>query len=151
MKKQRYVPDLAGLMSECEANYMRLVKLMPEMKQQNRRIFGVALQRHKPLRVCLEVVEEFKYTVTLRVSHQHPHGQWLPQARLLVRVYHDARMAEVVEPDTSGQLRGVYHYPNQKMYQPDEKLQRNRYLGEWLRHCLLHGFSEDELDFATVS
>lgn len=151
MSNRRYVPDLAGLMTECEANYARLVKLMPDMKQQSKRTFGVALKQQHPIRVCLEVIEKFKYTVTLRVSHQDEQGDWLTRPNLLVRIYHDARMAEVVEPETSRQLRGAYGYPNEKMYQPDEKIQRNRYLGEWLRHCLLNGYAVDELDFATAS
>jgi uncharacterized protein YqiB (DUF1249 family) len=58
-------------------------------------------------------------------------------------VYHDARMAEVV---TFAHLRRVfphYDYPNPAMHQPDEKAQWNRFLGEWLSHCLRHGVPLD--------
>lgn len=151
MNKKRYVPDLTGLMTECEANYARLLKLMPDMEQEAKRTFGVTFRHQPNIRVCLEVVEKFKYTATLRLTHQDNKGQWLTKPSLLIRIYHDARMAEVVEPDASRQLKGLYGYPNEKMYQPDEKMQRNLYLGEWLRQCLSHGYAVDELNFATVS
>ena len=37
------------------------------------------------------------------------------------------------------QVRVRYEYPNRDMYQHDEKAQQNRFLGEWLSHCLNHG------------
>ncbi|MCB1661849.1 MAG: DUF1249 domain-containing protein [Pseudomonadales bacterium] len=150
MKKLRYVPDLCELMAECEANYARLQKLMPTMEQATRRIFGVASKSDQPVQICLEVIEEFKYTATIRFTHQDKAGHWLRKPALLIRIYHDARMAEVVELENSQQLKGVYRYPNAKMYQPDEKMQRNLYLGEWLRQCLAQGYAVDKLDFARV-
>jgi len=32
-----------------------------------------------------------------------------------------------------------YQYPNERMYQQDEKAQQNRFLTEWLEHCLHSG------------
>jgi len=32
-----------------------------------------------------------------------------------------------------------YTYPNDNMYQEDEKLQQNRFLSDWLEHCLQNG------------
>ncbi|WP_121345194.1 DUF1249 domain-containing protein, partial [Pseudomonas aeruginosa] len=64
---------------------------------------------------------------------------WLPAPRLEVRVYHDARMAEVIGAEQARRLMAIYPYPNQAMHQPDEKNQLNLFLGEWLAHCLACG------------
>lgn len=149
--KKRYIPDLTEMMAECEANYARLMKLMPDMEQQPERVFGINFEHHENGRICLSVVEKFKYTVTLKLTQQDVMGRWLKKPSLLIRLYHDARMAEVVECDNKRQLRGAYSYPNAKMYQSDEKMQLNLYLGEWLRQCLSHGYAIEDLNFARVS
>lgn len=147
MQKKRYVPDLGALMAECEANYARLMKLLPDMEAQPQRAFGISAAGRASVRVCLEVIEQFKYTATLRFR-QEQRAPLVEGPELWIRIYHDARMAEVVEPGDPRQLRGVYPYPNQKMYQPDEKAQRNLYLGEWLRQCLAQGHALDAVEFA---
>ena len=136
--KRKYIPDLRKQTAQCEANYMRLMKLMPDMDEVDERCFYVSWPEHQA-RLRLEVEERFTYTTTLRVSQQHDHDSpWLDAPVLVVRLYHDATAAEVVCLRRS-QLSGVYRYPNQQMYQPDEKIQLNQYLGEWLTHCLSHG------------
>ena len=139
MLRERYRVDLAGLQSACEVNYARLMQLLPEMRagQASRR---VALSRGEHLLgvLRLEVVEVSPYTTTLQLQ-QEQHLPWLPLPRLEVRVYHDARMAEVVVADNARRLRGLYPYPNEAMHQPDEKTQLNLFLGEWLTHCLACG------------
>lgn len=84
--------------------------------------------------------ERFRYTSTVVVSQRLEDGSpWLESPRLLVRLYHDARMAEVLCNRQRRQLSGRYPYPNPQMHQPDEKLQLNAFLGEWLSQCLHHG------------
>ena len=63
--------------------------------------------------------------------------------RARVRLCHDARVAEVTEFDRHRRLQARYAYPNPAMLQPDEKLQVNRLLGEWLQHCLRWGRSAE--------
>jgi len=136
--KSRYVPDLTRQMAQCETNYMRILKLMPDFDDCDEREFQVS---HEALsaRVRLRVDERFAYTSTLEVSQQHAaDSEWLQAPTLLVRLYHDAGMAEVVCVRRR-QMAGVYPYPNPLMHQPDEKAQLNEYLGEWLSHCLNHG------------
>jgi hypothetical protein len=45
--------------------------------------------------LVLEVLESCPYTTTLQVSQEHC-LTWLPVPKMEVRVYHDARMAEVI-------------------------------------------------------
>ncbi|OVZ40198.1 hypothetical protein CDO43_39320, partial [Pseudomonas aeruginosa] len=94
--RERYRVDLASLQATCEANYARLMRLLPDMReaQASRR---VALSEGERLLgvLALEVTEACPYTTTLQVR-QELGLPWLPAPRLEVRVYHDARMAEVI-------------------------------------------------------
>jgi uncharacterized protein YqiB (DUF1249 family) len=88
--------------------------------------------------LALEVLESCPYTSTIRVRQEHSLA-WLPVPQLEVRVYHDARMVEVIGAQSARRFRGIYPYPNADMHQPDEKTQLNLFLGEWLSHCLACG------------
>ncbi len=68
---------------------------------------------------------------------------YLETPRMRVHLYHDVRMAEVTDFQRQRHFHGRYRYPNAQMHQPDEKLQLNRFLGEWLEHGLAHGHSLD--------
>lgn len=137
--RERYRVDLVELQAACEANYARLMQLLPAMREgaPARRValshgeqqFGV---------LALEVLETCPYTSTLCVRQEHSLG-WLPMPQMEVRVYHDARMAEVIGAQSARRFRGIYPYPNAAMHQPDEKTQLNLFLGEWLSHCLACG------------
>lgn len=137
--RERYRVDLVELQAACEANYARLLRLLPDMRtaQEERR---VALSQGDQLLgvLVLQVLETCPYTTTLQVSQEHS-LPWLPVPRLEVRVYHDARMAEVVSAQNARRFRSIYSYPNAAMHQPDEKTQLNLFLGEWLSHCMACG------------
>lgn len=139
LSRDRYHVDLRELQAACEANYLRLMRLLPQMRtsadtrrvamSQGDRLLGV---------LVLQVIETCPYTSTLRVTQEHC-LPWLPVPQMEVRVYHDARMAEVTRAENARRLRGIYPYPNEQMHQPDEKTQLNLFLGEWLGHCLACG------------
>lgn len=143
--RDRYRVDLPGLQATCEANYVQLMRLLPKMREAvvSRRV--MLSQGERPLGVlALEVTEACPYTTALRVR-QELGLPWLPVPELEVRVYHDARMAEVVSAGASRHLLGRYPYPNQAMHQPDEKSQLNLFLGEWLSHCLACGHEAEPI------
>lgn len=139
LPRERYRVDLLELQAACDANYLRLQRLLPDMRSraEDRR---VALSMGDRLLgvLVLEVRETCPYTTTLQVRQEHG-MPWLPVPQLDVRVYHDARMAEVVSAQNARQLRSRYVYPNAQMHHPDEKAQLNLFLGEWLAHCLACG------------
>lgn len=135
---QRYSMDLPAHMAECDANYLRLNKLFPEMQTLDEAAMGLEFNGTR-LEVRLKVIERSPYTTLARLS-QHPEAPWSHRASMTVRVYHDARSAEVVEYQGRKHfLRAAYDYPNADMRQPDEKAQINRFLGEYLSLCLSHG------------
>lgn len=143
--RERYRVDLSGLQAICELNYLRLLRLLPDMRDglaQRNLLLSQGEQSFGQLHIA--VLENCPYTTTLRLWQVQPLA-WLPQACLQVRAYHDARMAEVVGEDDRQRLHGSYPYPNPAMYLPDEKLQVNRFLGEWLSHCQAHGYAAEAL------
>ncbi len=72
-------------------------------------------------------------------------SSWLRMPRLTVRMYHDAKLAEVLAWEGHKRLRPRYEYPNQAMYHADEKLQINQFLGELLTRCLHEGHELDDV------
>ena len=149
--KERYKVDLPAQMAECEANYVRLEKLLsldqvreslPPSGYQCR--FMVAHGEQHWLHV-LNIIERSPYTTTLELSRSAvgANADWLAMPKLTLRMYHDAKLAEVLAWEGHKRLRPRYQYPNQAMYHRDEKYQLNRFLGEWLTMCIEHGHSLD--------
>ena len=75
---------------------------------------------------------------------QHGPSRGITATRIKVRLYHDARCAEVIEFQGQRRFESVYTYPNVKMRHPDEKAQVNRFLTEFLNLCLAHGVVRKE-------
>ena len=135
-----YTPNLSKLISDCEINYHRMMRLLPEIDDQEEWLFGVDAAEGQRLRqVSIRVSERSKYTTTVAVAQESLIDEWVPKPTLTVRLYHDAHMAEVLSYQRNRSIRQTYPYPNEKMYQPDEKAQLNTFLGEWLEFCLRTG------------
>ena len=95
------------------------------------------------VRVVIEVVECSRYTTLLRFTQEAVGiAQQFAPPTMAVRLYHDARSAEVVEVRNENRFKEVYEYPNPKMRARDEKVQVNRFLGEYLSICLRYGLAE---------
>lgn len=142
MPKKRYRVDLPAHMAECDANYLRLMKLFPALREEDVSVFGVMIGDESH-RVQLNVMERGPYT-TLVELEQLPWAPWSARPRMLIRLYHDARSAEVVECHGARHFRPVYDYPNRQMHLPDEKAQVNRLLSEFLSLCLRNGMAMTE-------
>ena len=148
--KERYKVDLPLQMAECETNYARLIKLLASGQHysasnaQNEFRFMVTRGAQQWLHV-LCITERSPYTTTMVLSRtaMETSSTWLKMPTLTLRMYHDAKLAEVLAWEGHKRLRPRYEYPNQSMYQSDEKYQLNRFLGEWLTLCLEHGHSLD--------
>lgn len=142
MSKPRYKVNLSRQLAECEANYLRLSKLMP-LADESQREFAMT-RAEQPWHTRIQILERSRFTTTVQMSQKRADGQageWLRTPKLTVRLYHDARLAEVLAWERHRRLQPRYDYPNQGMYQQDEKAQLNRFLGEWLGLCLEQGHS----------
>lgn len=147
IRKTRYQLDFGEHMAQCEENFARLARLLPHTAQGDAWQFGIDTPGNAPARIELVVIERSRFTTTLSIT-QHGLLTWLGAHQLIVRMYHDARVAEVIACQKGRQLREYYTYPNANMFHEDEKVQLNRYLGEWLSHCLRHGHSLSEIVLA---
>lgn len=135
-RSRQFRIDIADLHAVCEANYARLLRLFPAYETANSREFHVGASR-----VLIEVVQRSRYTTIFRLHQQQAGAQWLGNLRVEVRAYHDATMLEVGSFQSHRRIQPRYQYPNEKMFQQDEKSQQNRFLADWLEHCLANGRS----------
>ena len=124
--------------AECEVNFLRLQKLLPGFAPGQSRHIGTRLPHGGVDVLHLHVAERCPYTAEVVLRQQQP--VWGARgAEFTVRVYLDARMAEVVGCARVRRLLARYEYPNPAGLARDEKWQANRLLGEWLSHCLAEG------------
>jgi uncharacterized protein len=145
--RERYKVDLPLQMAECEANYARLYKLLTQhftksIEDQHGDEYRFMISRGEQQWLNqLRILERSPYTTTLYLCQTAVAGEsrWLHMPRLTVRMYHDAKLAEVLAWEGHKRLRPRYEYPNQSMYHADEKLQINQFLGELLTRCISEG------------
>ncbi|MEP1447932.1 MAG: DUF1249 domain-containing protein [Paraglaciecola sp.] len=130
---RKYVPKVANMHKVCEVNYGRLLRLLPDCDTQD---LQYQFEVNTSLRYTIKIVECSRYTSTLEMSQKSQMGYEFLRPVVQVRLYHDAKMAEVISAQNIGSLQPSYHYPNIKMYQKNEKEMVNIFLAEWLQFCL---------------
>ena len=150
--KKRYCIDLVSQMAECDANYIRLLKLMPDMLNgsapgrqpldRDSLEIGIQTDAEKSIQLKISIIQRFKYTTTVSIHLCcDSYSPWIRWPAIQVRVYHDLKTAEVTSFEQHRHFQSRYEYPNHGMFHPDEKAQLNRFLGELLSHCLANGHS----------
>ncbi|MDX1757538.1 MAG: DUF1249 domain-containing protein [Marinobacter sp.] len=145
-KPRRYVPDLRRLGALCEGNYRRLERLR-QLEAGGQPVSEFELHRGDLYlgRVRMRVLQTARFTETLLLEQIHNGGKWLNNPELTVRIYHDAGMAEVISCYRDRRIAPVNDYPNRFMHHPDEKVQINSFLADWLDYCLKFGHTPFEL------
>ena len=87
-----YVPDLVQDMAECDANYLRLRRLFPNMDAEDDVRFGVKGQMENGATVTIEITERCPFTTMLLVrvdsDEDKPFIRW---PSLQIRMYHDVK------------------------------------------------------------
>lgn len=130
------IGSIRSLMPVYEANYRLMSGLMPA-------IGGVRVPTSFVLagypRISLSILECAPYTSEAALVHSFGvcNGRLLKDMEMRLRIYHDARLLEVLSYQGRGRFAPIYAYPNEGMLSPFEKRQVNVFLGEWLRAC--HG------------
>lgn len=151
--RPRYSVDLPAHMAECDANYHRILQILPDLKSSDlsEGVYQSLQLAELDGVVTFEVLEKGPYTTLLKISLtsqvQVTEMSALQLLEMTVRVYHDARSAEVVSYQNQNRFHGKYDYPNRGMRQRDEKVQLNRLLSEFLTLCLSHGASTAPVSF----
>ena len=129
----------------CESNYYKLLKLLPDLDQQDDYTLLVSHSEHQG-QMHFHVQTRARYTTTLRITFEAGWSHWLALPTMQVQLYHDAAMAEVISVQKIRYFEPVYTYPNDKMLLPDEKEQLNSFLSDWLNFC----FSSGHVDYRIV-
>lgn len=144
IKRKKYVPSLKNFMALCEQNYANLMRLLPAIEPQG---FYSSFSVNEHLAYQIEVKEVCKFTTMVECAQiQNGLPEYLRPV-MQVRLYHDARVAEVTHSQNVSRIQGSYDYPNDKMHHQDEKLMINLFLKEWLGFCISHGRSNIEVSF----
>ncbi|MDK1289216.1 DUF1249 domain-containing protein [Pseudoalteromonas sp. B95] len=129
-----YVQSLPKYITLCERNYLRALKVLPEEKVGARRQIKIGSM---DFFISIDNVE--KYTTDIKITQQHSLSSHLGQFELAVRLYHDAKVAEVYQHNYHQRVKPSYRYPNPSMHHKDEKYQLNAFLGDWLLACVESG------------
>lgn len=139
--------DLPALISECDANYIRIRRLLPDLDSRSDWQFVLPIGDEEFIVNC-EVVERAKYTCLVRISQQSFFSaddlRQFGAPNLLVRVYLDTNSAEVIEMQRERgflPLAQPHRHTGQAAF---EKLHVNRFLGEYLSFCARHGSVSSE-------
>ena len=137
---KNHVPNLPAWLSVCDANYMRIISLLPDCDSEDLTYsFGAG-----SLNFVIRIQECTRYTTTLELRQLNPGLPEYLVPEMQVRLYHDARLAEVLATQNISGLEASYTYPNAAMRQKNEKELVNRFLCEWLEFCLQHADSATE-------
>ncbi|MEM7208340.1 MAG: DUF1249 domain-containing protein [Pseudomonadota bacterium] len=116
-----------------EQNYILLRLLAPTLKSMPEDEFVSDVTGCLP--VYMQIVSQEKYTTTLMLTYRFENRSFYPkQPDLTIRVYHDAKTAEVMSGFLHGQRRCL-----RKSRELVTGLQINRFLYKWLRYCLYRG------------
>ena len=135
---------IGGLISIYESNYVRLMRLAPELDAMN----GAYVSRVAgALDLYLSVLERFKYTTTICLTYRFQDEDPLapgmvesvfePRARL--RIYHDARSVEVISHSRRKASYKVSPWSPGQTPELDRKWELNRFLQKWLGFCHRQG------------
>jgi uncharacterized protein YqiB (DUF1249 family) len=136
----KYRPNLVNLMNLCETNYMLILRLLADKEL-------VGEVRHffinEQLSYNLVVREVTRYTTLINISQEAGDSEQdfseLLRPTMEIRLYHDAKLLEVIRSQHIAHIKPRYDYPNEAMHQPDEKQQALIFLKEWLQMCLEKG------------
>ncbi len=132
-------PHLKNCQKLYEQNYRNLLAIMPElviieMQKNNYGLPAYGLKVH--------IRERTRYTTLLSFDiNQNIESPFIKASVFQVRMYHDARVAEVVSYQGHRCQQAHYAYPNQNMYHKDEKKQLNLLLSEVIELCHDNGLN----------
>lgn len=124
----------AGLMEIYETNYINLRRLCGNINILDEWVIS---QVQTGLDLHLRIVDKAKYTLTLKLTYQFTDGisQRIDEyPDLLVRVYFDAKQAEVLKVFSTESNRHIDY--RQRLF---KKWCDNRFLYKWLKYCLNEG------------
>jgi len=129
--------DLGELMALYECNYIRLRQMIACLPAGDE---PVVSRLDGALDLHLRVLERSRYTTTLLLTYWFEDGEGaFPAPEIRVRLYHDARLAEVLSCGRRRGRRDALYDRTRRPYSLDQKWSMNRFLQKWLGYCLRQG------------
>lgn len=123
--------SFSGLMDLYEHNYLRMRRIAPDLEIADQMIS--VSPGHLDLH--LNVTERCKFTTMLRMTYHFdgPEGGIICQPDMHIKIYHDARIAEVQDRLDRHHRRIISGDTLQ------QKWKLNRFLYKWLGYCIFQG------------
>ncbi len=143
--------DLPALMELYELNYILLRRMIPEPGLLD--TASVSSPEGGPA-LHVQIVDRAPYTTTLRLTYLFSDARGVfPAPDVLVRMYHDAQVAEVLSRGRRRGLRGAEYDRSRERYTLATQWGVNRFLHKWLGYCLRqgHGFSPGRDQFSKAA
>lgn len=129
--------SFVSLMSLYESNYIRLAWLAPDLEKAEPAQIS-AVEGDCPLHLSIE--ERSRYTTTLRLTYMfEDQGGALADPDLLIRVYRDARLAEVQSCARWHRHAMLESLRSQLARDLCDRWLRNVMLNKWLDYCVERG------------
>ena len=126
------MPHLPSILALCERNYSALLRLLPDCDSVD---LSYTFEINGQLTYKIVILESTRYTSTIQMSQIAGNTPSFLRPAMMIRLYHDARVAEVLEIQRIKRLKPSYEYPNINMHQRNEKFMTNLFLAEWLDFC----------------
>lgn len=130
---------LAFLLETYESNYRGIQKLLPEREQFVR--LGAAGEPD----LFVEPLENTPYTETLLLTYRFPEridNEWqtLEEPCLVVRLFHDAEVAEVLKVGEHEHVMLLKEFATDNAEYSQHRWQMNMLLSKWLSYLLDRGY-----------
>lgn len=129
--------SFVGLMSMYESNYLRLLRLIPELD----RLDGCYRSRVAgDCDLCVEIIERCRYTVTLSLTYffEHENGR-IADPDVTVRAYLDGQLAESMNLSGEHRHTELRRLAREHRLELNERWQRNVLLNKWLEYLTDQG------------
>jgi uncharacterized protein YqiB (DUF1249 family) len=124
-----------------EENYRLLQHLLPEMEAGGDRYRLSAEDGSRALEIL--ILERCRYTTFIELTKPfYIDGVWLPDLGMQLRIYHDARVVEVVSYQGCQNIPARYEVEHPSPFHKDEKRQVNLLLHDLLMYCQRNNYRE---------
>ena len=140
LRRRAYKFDVFTHIALCEANFVRLSKLLNPHEDRDLRECRLSFADDTK-DVEFRIRRLGRYTTLLDICQESEVG--IPTLRMKIHVYHDVKSAEVIGFHNQRRFKVVYDYPNPKMNLPNEKAQVNWFFAEFLEDCLKFGLATE--------
>ncbi len=118
----------------CESNFQKLFSLIPDLCSFQNHATGQTT--NKPT-LYLKIIDRSRHTITVELSHHfNKNLENFMAPAVIIRIYLDANLAEVLKDHARTDVSRIYKDPGQSKEIMNYKWRLNYFLQKWLDHCL---------------